>query len=333
MDTITLTSRSCSKTITDSTGKITGVIVAISITIVTLFTPVKTIPVSFFTNLIPKESLPCPLPEKEVTEVYPNIATPIVVSSTKDIKDYEGTGTDNGGYIERNKEKTAAPMVNAITLTADEDLSEKLKKVKKSKKGVTVFYQTPEANDKPVSEESIKTTYEVLDFNKEFEKAGIKMTPKVKIIEHIYGEGSDFNPKVGTNILTKAQMKEYCEIAGAEFGVDPTYLEAMAETESSLNTHAVNGTHYGLFQISSHWHAGRMAALGVTDLYDPLGNTRVAAMIVRDLAAENPDPAYILMCYNQGQKTAIPMYNSGQISGYATKIINRRNYIAEHGYL
>ena len=68
----------------------------------------------------------------------------------------------------------------------------------------------------------------------------------------------------------------YCEEIGREYGICPELLEAIMESESSGNPQAGNGNCKGLMQVNTQYHKGRMAKLGVDDIYDAKGNITVA---------------------------------------------------------
>lgn len=65
--------------------------------------------------------------------------------------------------------------------------------------------------------------------------------------------------------------------AGAEFGVDGSYLLSVASCESDLDPDAVNGAGYhGLFQFDEQtW-----AAYGYGSIYDPVAQARTAARLL-----------------------------------------------------
>ncbi len=125
--------------------------------------------------------------------------------------------------------------------------------------------------------------------------------------------------------ISEEDLRDICLRAGQEFGISPYILYAMAERESSRHVYSVSGAGCeGLFQISPKWHAGRMEALGVTDIYDPLGNARTAASYMSELLAEgNGDYYYALMRYNMKASTANALYAAGEISEYAQGIVDR----------
>ena len=95
------------------------------------------------------------------------------------------------------------------------------------------------------------------------------------------------------------QYVKYCEEAGAEFGIQPEFLEAFIEAESSGNARASNGKCKGLMQIYEVVHKDRMRKMGITDIYDPKSNIRLGGSIIVDLfEAYGDDTAKVVMMYN-----------------------------------
>ena len=63
-------------------------------------------------------------------------------------------------------------------------------------------------------------------------------------------------------------------------------IMAIAWVESRFDTDAVgdNGVSIGMMQVNTRWHTGRMEALGVTDLTDPVQCAAVALDYLRELS-------------------------------------------------
>lgn len=119
-----------------------------------------------------------------------------------------------------------------------------------------------------------------------------------------------------------SEYQEYCESVGQEFGICPELLEAIIESESSGNPTAVNGNCKGLMQINVPCHRDRMARLGVTDIYNPKDNIRVAADYLLELFEKYQDMGTVLMVYN-GSSDAIERGERGAFTEYAAKIMAR----------
>lgn len=78
-------------------------------------------------------------------------------------------------------------------------------------------------------------------------------------------------PAVGTVSDAEAAVR-------ARFGPAGDKAVAVARCESGLRPHASSGQYRGLFQISTRWHAARVARMGYTldQLYDAAVNAHVA---------------------------------------------------------
>ena len=78
-----------------------------------------------------------------------------------------------------------------------------------------------------------------------------------------------------------------------------------------------DGKSIGMMQINTRWHTGRMEALGVTDLTDPVQSARVAIDYLKELeeitGATTDDPA-LYMAYNMGPSGARKAQESGTTS-------------------
>lgn len=105
----------------------------------------------------------------------------------------------------------------------------------------------------------------------------------------------------------QAYIIEECE----KRETDPAVVFAMIERESQYTPDAVgdNGDSIGLCQVQAKWHSERMERLGVTDLFDPVGNVRVAI----DLLAE------LLDRYDGDYGKALTAYNTGKYRGTVTE--------------
>lgn len=129
--------------------------------------------------------------------------------------------------------------------------------------------------------------------------------------------------KAAAGYISELELIELTEEIGNQYHVSPELLQAMAETESTLQIEAINGDCKGLMQISERWHLDRMERLGVTDIYDPRSNILLAADYLAELYEINPDTYYVLMRYNMQTDTAERLYAAGEYSYYATSIVKR----------
>ena len=123
--------------------------------------------------------------------------------------------------------------------------------------------------------------------------------------------------------IVPEQVRQVTEKVGAEYGICPEFLQAIAWRESRFQTDAVNYNEscIGIMRISKKWNKERMRELGVTDLFDMESNIRVAADFLRELAEKYRDPAAVLMRYNGDSKAFSYQQGKSEISGYAKDVL------------
>lgn len=121
---------------------------------------------------------------------------------------------------------------------------------------------------------------------------------------------------------TKAEINEYIVEVAEQYEISPEVVMAMVEAESSYQIDAENGDCKGLMQVSEKWHKDRMDKLGVTDLMDPYSNILVGVDYLAELS-EDYEVGLALMLYNMKRSTAFEIYEKGELSSYATKILER----------
>lgn len=115
----------------------------------------------------------------------------------------------------------------------------------------------------------------------------------------------------------------YCEEIGELKHISPEFLESFIEAESSGNPNANNGKCKGLMQVYESVHRGRMAKLGVTNIYDPYSNILVGSDILVELfETYGDDTAKVVMMYN-GSSNAKDRAASGNFTDYCNKVLNR----------
>ena len=102
---------------------------------------------------------------------------------------------------------------------------------------------------------------------------------------------------------------------------------AIAWVESRFDTEAVgdNGVSIGMMQVNTRWHTGRMEALGVTDLTDPVQCAAVALDYIRELS-EGYGFGWITdhdlyMAYNMGPGNARTALNAGTTSSHYSRSV------------
>lgn len=125
-----------------------------------------------------------------------------------------------------------------------------------------------------------------------------------------------------TDTYISRQAYDACVKYANEYCICPELVMAIIERESTGNPNATNGNCKGLMQISEKWHADRMYRLGVTDIYDTVGNIHVGVDYLSELFLKYEDAETVLMVYH-GEKDAVSKSSRGEISDYAKGILER----------
>jgi len=120
-------------------------------------------------------------------------------------------------------------------------------------------------------------------------------------------------------------------------GYDPDlfcFVMAIAQQESRFCPDAQNGPNLGMMQINTRWHTGRVEALCVTDLTDPIQCTTVAVDYIRELVDRygfEPESEALLMAYNMGPSGARKAMANGTTStGYSREVMRTfQGYLEE----
>ena len=130
----------------------------------------------------------------------------------------------------------------------------------------------------------------------------------------------------GAEIEVPSDIKGYAEELGAAYGICPELIESMIFEESGFHPDATskNGKCKGLMQVNPACHKDRMDRLGVTDIYDTYGNMLVGTDFLSELFETYEDVGTVLLRYNGVSNAKVQNYEqTGKLSGYATRIINR----------
>jgi len=111
---------------------------------------------------------------------------------------------------------------------------------------------------------------------------------------------------------------------------------AIAEVESGFDTDLLGdgGDSIGMMQINTRWHTGRMEALGVTDLTDPVQCATVAIdylLELEDIMGAGPDDHALYLAYNMGPSGARRAIRAGTAATeYSAAVMEAyRNYMTE----
>lgn len=130
-------------------------------------------------------------------------------------------------------------------------------------------------------------------------------------------------------------IRDYCEVIGAEYNICPELLEAICYQESRFIPSVKNKKCYGLMQVNVKVHADRIDDYGWTseDMFDPFKNITVAADYLKELYETYGDDDPLILLYYCGDVKGIANYKEyGWITEYVTEILNRSaNYERIHG--
>lgn len=149
---------------------------------------------------------------------------------------------------------------------------------------------------------------------------------------------SDDRSRIDTPLLSAADLDP--EIQWAIFeacGQDASLFcatMAIAYVESRYTTDLIgdDGLSFGMMQINTKWHTGRMEALGVTDLTDPVQCAMVAIDYLKELEAitgASLEDHALYMAYNMGPSGARKAQANGRTStDYSEAILS-----TYHGYM
>ena len=149
-------------------------------------------------------------------------------------------------------------------------------------------------------------------------QTAVTLTSEQAMTPSDIGGGSQINvPLLAVDLDTEIQWAifDVCERDPDTF----CFLMAIAEHESGFDSETVGdgGRSIGMMQINTRWHAGRMEALGVTDLTDPVQCAAVAIDYLRELVDRygfEPGSEALLMAYNMGPDGARKALNGGTSS-------------------
>lgn len=142
------------------------------------------------------------------------------------------------------------------------------------------------------------------------------------VMPHWQTQGPSWPQRTGSVPENAARFQPLFEAAGAQYGVDPDLLAAVAWTESAFNPNAVSHAGaLGLMQIMP----GTAAGLGVDPL-DPVGAVDGAARYLRQQMNRFGDVRLALAAYNAGpgaveKHGGIPPYE--ETMAYVGKVLGR----------
>lgn len=120
------------------------------------------------------------------------------------------------------------------------------------------------------------------------------------------------------------EIYQYAEVIGDEFNICPELLMALAERESCFQADAENGPCKGLLQVNATTHKQRFIDAGwsSSEWSDAYKNMYVGADYLHDLFEQYEDVGIVLGVYH-GERNAVQKGQSGNLSRYVTKILER----------
>ena len=125
--------------------------------------------------------------------------------------------------------------------------------------------------------------------------------------------------------LDNSLQREIADIAN-EYGFDYELILSIMYVESGYkaNTIGDHGDSYGLMQVQPKWCKSIINDLGVTNLLDPISNTRVGCAVLRDIIERNNCDIY----------SALRRYNTGNAKSsagirYADKVLDYKRKLKE----
>lgn len=144
--------------------------------------------------------------------------------------------------------------------------------------------------------------------------------------DHITANGNNSGcVRPGYQYIEQTESQEVIELTEqvAElYPICPELLQALIFYESGNQRTVVSRWgDIGYMQVNPRWMRPWMDKLGATDLMDGYNNILVGTDYLCELFQEYGDPALVLMAYNQGPDKAVKLYDSGEISEYARKIL------------
>lgn len=130
----------------------------------------------------------------------------------------------------------------------------------------------------------------------------------------------EYNP-----LSVEEQIHKHILELSALYNVDPYIIHSIVWHESRYKPEAVasNGVCLGLMQVCTTWHMSRAEKLGVTDFHDIYGGLLLGIDYFSELLHSTNDVGLALMLYNMNHSKAYDLHSKGELSNYATSVLNR----------
>ena len=152
----------------------------------------------------------------------------------------------------------------------------------------------------------------------------------VQIEQGVTTEASIVVEKKEEVVLSERELIDiYIKEISDQYKIDEYLIHSIVWYESRYISKAVNKTSgcAGLMQVCPRWHKARAERLNVTDFSDPYSSILLGVDYISELKSKYKDDSLVLMLYNMSHKKAFEMYNNGQISNYAKKVLARASQL------
>lgn len=171
--------------------------------------------------------------------------------------------------------------------------------------GLMLFWPAKAAEDAGRTENHTEITPECTERAIEAEP---DEEPENEYIEAALYASGYFREDVPLDGDTQAFLRAACEETGIPYELALAVIRQETEFHNVVGD---DGRSVGYMQVQRRWHEDRMARLGVTDLADPYGNSRVGCDYLAELLGKYP------------LEEALTAYNSGKPgkSAYASNVL------------
>ena len=188
-----------------------------------------------------------------------------------------------------------------------------------------LMYKSSQCNTADAQEENI--TWEIWHTPKPTEeptptpKADAPMKPEeLSVVRKDTFKGIS---KCPWSIKTQKEINKWCE----KYNVSFHLIMSMAYQESHFDEKAIgdNGKAYGAWQIHPDIWDGVIKKFDYSwnDMFDPVKAGRVCAYIMKAHFENYDDPEFATMAWNGGSTYAFRKIDAGEVSEYATEVLNR----------
>ena len=173
--------------------------------------------------------------------------------------------------------------------------------------------------------EVFKAEFESIEPVKEVEEV-ILVEEVIETVPEVVAEVKISTAKI--ELTQEQKIINYTKEIGAKYNIDPALIQSIIYHESRFDPKSASSSScLGLMQICPKWHQARADRLGVTDYFDAYSGVLIGTDYFAEILSNNKQTALALMVYNQGYNSAYSMYSNGDISWYATSVMERAEMI------